>query len=119
MNENPIGTTWINTSGTSTVGSTTYPTIPLSAESDDKPPADPVRVDGTNRLHGDDALEGHFVKVIDGEHAGRVGSFEKVLEHDPSTGQPTNILVRTRDADSLLLSLPYEHVEHTDFKGGR
>jgi hypothetical protein len=83
------------------------------------PSAQPVQVDGRNRKAGDDGLEGHFVNVVAGEHAGRVGAFIKVLERE-ADGFPKQILVRTRDEFNQLLSVAYADVKHAgDYHGGR
>jgi hypothetical protein len=83
-------------------------------------PADPrIVVDGTNRKHFDDGLNGHFVKVLAGEHKGRVGAFIQTLSY-ADDGYPEEILVRSRDADNILFGVPYEDVESAgDYRGGR
>ena len=79
----------------------------------------PVQVDGRNRKAADAGMEGHFVKVVDGEHAGRVGAFVSVGERE-ADGYPKSILVRTRDEFNELLSVAYAHVRHAgDYHGGR
>lgn len=55
-----------------------------------------VRVDQFSRRSGDDALEGSFVQVQDGEHAGQVGAFTKVIERDKD-GYPATVLLRMKD----------------------
>lgn len=81
------------------------------------PPA--VRVDNLTRRSDDDALEGHFVKVVSGEYVGRVGGFERVLSSGPD-GYPIRILVRTRDAENELLTVAYADVRPADpYRGGR
>ena len=84
-----------------------------------KAPAQPVSVDGRNRKHGDDGLEGHFVRVLKGDHKGRVASFDRVLTREPD-GYPGLILCRSRDADNVLFAVPYNDVESAgDYHGGR
>ena len=81
--------------------------------------ASKVRVDSHSARSDDDALEGHFCVIVDGEHAGRVGSFEKVSKYGPD-GYPESIIFRSRDADDLYLTVPYESVRRAgDYKGGR
>jgi hypothetical protein len=43
------------------------------------------------------ALQGHFVKVTGGEHAGRYGVYLDNGEMDDKTGQPKTIIVDARD----------------------
>lgn len=82
-------------------------------------PAQPVNPDGTNRKHGDDGLVGHFVRVLKGEHTGRVASFEKV-ETRAKDGYPDLILCRSRDADNIYFAVKYDDVESAgDYHGGR
>lgn len=69
--------------------------------------AHPVRVDGTNRRSDDDALEGHKVKIVEGDYKDRKGVFLSVERHDPSTGYPSQVIVRTSDDENQLLSVPY------------
>lgn len=78
----------------------------------------PIQVDGRNRRHGDDGLEGGFVRIATGENAGRVGAFLRVLEHDLD-GYPKKILVRTRDEFDQLLEVLYKDVVATNYHGGR
>lgn len=68
-----------------------------------------VHVDNSNRRSGDDVLEGHFGYVIRGEHAGRYGVFEEVVERDED-GYPTEILFRTRDDRAEYLTVAYADV---------
>ena len=81
--------------------------------------APPVRVDNRTRRSDEDAIEGAFVDVVAGEYKGRRGAFASVLESDPKTGYPTLILVRTRDADNLLIPVKYADVRPTEYTGGR
>lgn len=78
----------------------------------------PVRVDGTNCRSDDDAREGCFVTIIAGEYTGRLASFEQVQSYGKD-GYPTEIIVRTRDADSMWLSVPYADVRPAATNGGR
>lgn len=89
------------------------PEQPVEApqEAAQQPVAQPVTVDGTNRPHSAAGLEGHFVKVIRGEHAGRVGVFLQTLERDLK-GLPTRILFRSHDEFNELKDVAYRDVEH-------
>ncbi len=85
-------------------------------------PVPAVTVDNTTRRSDDDALEGSFVRVIAGEHAGTVGAYLSTLEHDATTGYPTLVLVRNRDhaGDVDLFAVPYTDVRPAvGFNGGR
>lgn len=62
------------------------------------PSVPPVKVDQFTRRNDDDALEGSFVQVVDGEHAGQIASFTKVDQSDPETGYPDTIILKFRDA---------------------
>jgi hypothetical protein len=61
------------------------------------PARPPVTVDNRTSRGDDDALEGSFVKVVDGEHTGQVGVFTQVLRYGQD-GYPELVLVRFRDA---------------------
>lgn len=80
--------------------------------------AQPIHVDGRNRRNADDGLEGGFVKIINGEHEGRVGAYVQTLEH-AADGWPEKILVRSRDEHNEPLVVAYSDVAATDYKGGR
>lgn len=68
----------------------------------------------------EDAVQGQFVDVVDGEHKGRRGAFLSVVEHDlEGDGFPKSILVRTRDELNELLTVAYEHVRPSKYTGGR
>ena len=78
-----------------------------------------VIVDSRSRRSDHDALEGGFCVIEKGKYAGRVAVLEKVLLRGEK-GYPTGVQVRTRDADSVLVSLPYENVRaELTYKGGR
>lgn len=79
----------------------------------------PVQVDGRNRRSDEDALVGHFVDVVDGDHAGRRGAFERVLKYGED-GWPTQALVRSRDEFNELLTVAYKHLRPAHpYSGGR
>jgi hypothetical protein len=84
----------------------------------DQPAVQFVTPDGRNRRTDDDAKVGGFVDVVDGEHKGRFGAFERILEHGKD-GWPSKALVRTRDEFNELLVVPYEHLRDSVSKGGR
>jgi hypothetical protein len=92
----------------------TEPEAVVSAQ----PSAQPVVVDGHSRRSGEHPTLGSFVNVVDGEHKGRYGAYVDTSQRD-STGYPTVVFVRTRDADNLLLEVPYEHVRPSGRNGGR
>lgn len=81
-------------------------------------PVQPVKVDGRNRRDGEDALEGHFCKVVKGEHEGRVGVFDSVLNY-AKDGYPERILFVTRDDKAEALPVDYADVRATSYRGGR
>lgn len=122
-----------NVAGVSSGGQIT-PTAPTSPVSHDGTPGNsqtvehqttegpavqPVNTDGTNRRSDDDALVGHFVDVVAGEHKGRFGAFERVLKHDVETGYPAQALIRTRDEFNQLLAVAYKDLRPSSSHGGR
>lgn len=78
----------------------------------------PVQVDGRNKRSDDDAILHSFVNVVDGDHQGRMGAFERVLEYGED-GWPKRALVRTRDEFNELLSVAYDHLRPAGTHGGR
>lgn len=70
------------------------------------------------RRSDNDAVLGSWVDVVAGEHAGRYGAFYAVSQSDEK-GFPTTAMVRTRDADNLLLEVPYESLRPSERAGGR
>ncbi|HEX9007324.1 MAG TPA: hypothetical protein VF889_08510 [Bacteroidota bacterium] len=82
-------------------------------------PASPVTVDNRTQRSQDDALFGSFVDVVSGEHQGRFGAYVATVEHDAQSGYPTVIIIRTRDADNLLLEVQYQDVRPSLRNGGR
>ena len=63
---------------------------------DATPSRNPVRVDQLSRRSDADAIEGSFVRVLSGKHAGQIASFLKTLEHE-ADGYPKRILLRFKD----------------------
>ena len=94
------------------------PAVPLDTEPQGA--AVPVVVDNATRRSGDNALEGHFVDVIDGPHKGLFGVFLSVV-HWAQDGFPTHILVRNRDhaSDVGYATVEYDHARPSDRTGGR
>ena len=70
-----------------------------------------VRVDNTNRRSDADAMEGSFVKILSGEHAGQIGSYKQTLVHGPD-GWPELVQVKLEDATyhKEFVSEPYSNV---------
>ena len=79
----------------------------------------PVVMNNYTTRSDDDAIEGGWVDIVSGDYAGRFGSFRQALEHDPKTGYPTLIAVRTRDAENELLAVDYGDVRPSARTGGR
>lgn len=52
------------------------------------------------------AQHGHFVRVVGGECIGRYGVLEQTITTD-ADGAPDDVLIRTRDEDSMLLPVKY------------
>lgn len=72
------------------------PTPTTSPESPAPTAGSPVVIDQLSKRSDADPLQGSFVKVVDGEHAGQVAAFLKPVEVD-ADGYPATILVRFRD----------------------
>jgi hypothetical protein len=81
--------------------------------------AAPVIVDNFTTRNDDDALLGSWVDVVSGSYVGRFGAYVSTVSHDKTTGYPTVIIIRTRDADNLLLEVNYSDVRPSDRSGGR
>src|SRR5215831_13748937 len=60
---------------------------------------------------------GGWVDIVDGDYLGRHAAYLQNLEEDDN-GVPTLVQVRTRDADNLVLDLPYDSVASTTYNGG-
>lgn len=74
---------------------------------------------GVQRRSDEDALLGSWVDVVGGEYQGRFGAFVSTVEHDAQTGYPLLVLVRTRDADNLLIEVAYQDIRPSARNGGR
>ncbi len=83
------------------------------------PAAAPVTVDNFTRRSDDDAIHGSWVDVISGPHAGRFGAYVEDAAHDPLSGYPVVIVVRSRDALNELLHVNYADVRPSERTGGR
>lgn len=84
-----------------------------------KEQAAPVTVDNHAVRTDDDALEGHFCKVVAGDDEGVVGVFESVVDRE-SDGYPKHIIVRSRDASNRLFTVAYKDVRPAvGYNGGR
>ena len=81
-------------------------------------PVEPVQVNHFNRRSGDDALHGSFVDVVSGEHKDRRGHYFHDVSHGED-GYPDRVLIRTRDADNLILEVGYSDIRPTPYLGGR
>jgi hypothetical protein len=66
-----------------------------------------VWVDNFTRRTGDDALSGHFARVVGGDHEGKYGVFVEALTADKD-GFPDDVLFRTRDDRQELLTVKYK-----------
>lgn len=77
-----------------------------------------VVVDNRTARSDDDAHLGAWVDVVSGEYAGRFGAYVATVSSD-STGYPDRIIIRTRDADNLLLEVAYSDVRPSASSGGR
>lgn len=71
-------------------------------KAEDTPQAPDATVRSTNDTRGvNDAVEGHFVDVVAGPHEGRYGVLISV------GANPKESVVRTRDANTDLISVDY------------
>jgi hypothetical protein len=70
------------------------------------------------RRSGDEAIEGEWVDVVDGEYKGRFGYVAGISETGKD-GYPVSLFVRTRDADNLLIEVAYANAKPSDSNGGR
>jgi hypothetical protein len=63
------------------------------------------------------AQHGHFVRVVSGCEAGRYGVLIETISTTPA-GLPDDVLIKTRDDDSMLLPVKYSDLV-ADVAGGR
>lgn len=77
-----------------------------------------VVVNNFTRRSGDDALFGHFVDIVAGEHKGRRGHYFADVSHGHD-GYPSRVLVRSRDEHNEILEAAYADVRPTEYTGGR
>lgn len=80
--------------------------------------AQPVVVDNLTKRTDDDTLLGGWLDIVSGEYSGRFGSYVATVTHDKD-GYPDNIIVRTRDADNLLVEVAYSDTRPSPRNGGR
>jgi hypothetical protein len=84
-----------------------------------QPVAPVTMVDSRTRRSEDDAMLGSWVDVISGPDQGRFGAYVDTVHHDPQTGYPSVILIRSRDARNELLEVSYSDVRPSERTGGR
>ena len=61
---------------------------------------------------------GQFVQILSGDYQGHFAAYLGNVALDDD-GNPTVIQVRTRDADNVILDVPYGEVSSTTYSGGR
>lgn len=64
------------------------------------------------------AQTGEWVDVVSGEYQGRYGVYVQATALDDN-GAPLTALVRTRDADNMLIEVPYTEIHPSERTGGR
>jgi hypothetical protein len=83
---------------------------PKKKVKEDQPVETTAVVNNANRVHHGGvraAQHGHFVRVVDGVHTGRYGVLEETVDFNED-GTPRDVIIRTRDDDSMLLAVKYE-----------
>lgn len=83
------------------------------------PAAKPIVVSNFTARSDEDAQLGSWVDVVSGEYAGRRGAYVDDAGHDPQTGYPSQIIVRTRDAENELIVVDYSDARPSSYTGGR
>lgn len=83
------------------------------------PVARAVVVNNFTRRSDEDAILGSWVEVVSGDYQGRKAAYLDDLTNDPETGYPQRVLLRTRDADHMLIDVDYADVRPADYRGGR
>ena len=83
------------------------------------PAAKPIVVSNFTKRSDDDALLGSWVDVVSGDYAGRRGAYVDDAGHDPQTGYPSQVIVRTRDAENELIVVDYGDIRPSAYTGGR
>ena len=84
-----------------------------------EPQANPNTIDdGVEDVELGPPVVGAFVQITEGDYAGRFAAYlgNVSLTKD---GDIDVIQVRTRDADNLVLDVPYSDVSSTTYSGGR
>ena len=85
----------------------------IVAQTQPAPVARAVIVDNFTRRNDDDAILGSFVDVVDGPYKGRYAAYLDDLTNNPETGYPQKVLLRTRDADHMLIDVNYSDIRPT------
>lgn len=99
---------------------TTSPDVTAPTSGDPAPKvATPVVVNQYTSRDDNDVLLGHWCDVVSGDYAGRRGQYRDDAEHDPETGYPSKVIVRTRDAENELIVVNYSDIRPTTYTGGR
>lgn len=80
---------------------------------------EPVHVDSTTARSDNDALAGHFAKVVSGKHQGRYGVFDTVAEYNDQDGYPKRVILVTRDEHAERLVVNYSDLRPAEagFRG--
>lgn len=71
-----------------------------------------------NRRSDNDPILGSWVDVVSGPHQGRRGHYCDDIGFGQD-GYPETVLVRSRDADNLLLPVAYSDIRPSAYTGGR
>lgn len=79
----------------------------------------PVVVDLATKRDDNDPILGSWVDVVSGEYQGRYGSYVSTVTHDPSTGYPDRVMIKTRDKDDMYVELDYSDLRPSERNGGR
>lgn len=78
-----------------------------------------VADDGVEDIELGPPVIGQFVRVIDGEYAGRFAVYLGDVGVIPDDEPVKIIQIRTRDADNLTVDVKYDDVSSTTYSGGR
>jgi hypothetical protein len=85
----------------------------------DEAQVNPATVDdGVEDVELGPPVLGQFVQILSGDYQGHFAAYLGNVELDDD-GNPTVVQVRTRDADNMILDLPYDQVSSTTYSGGR
>jgi len=72
-----------------------------------------VQVDQYTKRSDDDALYGHFCRIVKGDHEGTVGVYAATLDREDD-GWPKTIIVEPVGQANTMFQVPYKDVRHTD-----